>query len=450
MLRVFLCHSSGDKPTVRELYQRLLGDGFAPWLDEENLLPGQDWEREIRREIHRTDVVIVCFSHSSTTKSGYIQKEIRIVLDESERKPEGSIFVIPARLEDCVVPDRLMQWQRVDLFKEHEYEKLLRVLRERAAKQESTDASSSLERLLLEPNPWRLGRFADLRIHRLAGGEDARFGVHDLRMLFENIQRVLPLALERTHEILLAKAQHRALARGAPFQNNRTVYLRNLRFTEEDYRKLEITFGPATYFQHIAFVNALDEFVAGSDQTIRATYFQDPERTCVSSACSVFLNVLTDRGKKVILTRRGKKVALSSGVIAETFCGTMNPDKDVDPVTGAPSAFLTAVRKAKEELGLDLLPQQITFRYVIMGLDDPTVGFVGDVQIVEAAEQVVHHALFQAGAEADRFCIVKFNPQGISDFLRLHDDQTAPLGRFTILASLLGAYGSRVVEKAFQ
>ena len=35
-LRVFLCHSSQDKPIVRELYQRLNAEGWIdPWLDEE-------------------------------------------------------------------------------------------------------------------------------------------------------------------------------------------------------------------------------------------------------------------------------------------------------------------------------------------------------------------------------------------------------------------------------
>jgi hypothetical protein len=34
-LRVFLCHSSQDKPIVRELYRRLLADDWTdPWLDE--------------------------------------------------------------------------------------------------------------------------------------------------------------------------------------------------------------------------------------------------------------------------------------------------------------------------------------------------------------------------------------------------------------------------------
>ena len=42
-LKVFFCHSSDDKPAVRDLYQRLNSEGWiAPWLDEEKLYPGQD------------------------------------------------------------------------------------------------------------------------------------------------------------------------------------------------------------------------------------------------------------------------------------------------------------------------------------------------------------------------------------------------------------------------
>jgi len=47
-LRVFLCHSSSDKPTVRELYQRLDSEGWMDvWLDEIKLYPGQDWHYDI-------------------------------------------------------------------------------------------------------------------------------------------------------------------------------------------------------------------------------------------------------------------------------------------------------------------------------------------------------------------------------------------------------------------
>jgi hypothetical protein len=43
--RIFLCHSSGDKRRVRRLYRRLCEKGFDPWLDEENIVAGQDLGR---------------------------------------------------------------------------------------------------------------------------------------------------------------------------------------------------------------------------------------------------------------------------------------------------------------------------------------------------------------------------------------------------------------------
>jgi len=116
-LRVFLCHSSQDKPIVRELYQRLNAEGWIdPWLDEENLLPGQDWDMEIDMAVESTDAVIVFLSNNSVTKEGYIQKELRKVLDVAEEKPEGIIFIIPLRLDDCLVPHRLKSWQYENFF----------------------------------------------------------------------------------------------------------------------------------------------------------------------------------------------------------------------------------------------------------------------------------------------------------------------------------------------
>ena len=131
-LRVFLCHSSNDKPAVRDLYRRLLRNDIDPWLDEEKLLPGQDWQREIPNAVRNCDVVIVCLSHGSISKKGYIQKEIKYALDVADEQPEGAIFIIPLKLEDCDTPERLCRWQWVNLFEEKGYQRLMLALRARA------------------------------------------------------------------------------------------------------------------------------------------------------------------------------------------------------------------------------------------------------------------------------------------------------------------------------
>jgi len=116
-LRIFLCHSSVDKPVVRDLYQKLKTiEWIDPWLDEEKLYPGQDWDLEIERAVEVADAVIVCLSNNSVTKEGYVQRELKFALDIALDKPEGTIFVIPLRLEDCQLPRRLRSFQYANYF----------------------------------------------------------------------------------------------------------------------------------------------------------------------------------------------------------------------------------------------------------------------------------------------------------------------------------------------
>jgi hypothetical protein len=117
LLKVFLCHSSNDKPAVRELYQKLSAEAWIdPWLDEEKLFPGQDWNLEIEKAVEAADAILVCLSNNSITKEGYVQRELRIVLDYADYKPEGTLYLIPVRLEDCAPPRRLRPWQYADYF----------------------------------------------------------------------------------------------------------------------------------------------------------------------------------------------------------------------------------------------------------------------------------------------------------------------------------------------
>jgi hypothetical protein len=128
-LRVFLCHSSQDKPIVRELYQRLNAEGWIdPWLDEEKLLPGHIWDMEIEKAVEAADVAIVCLSNNSINKEGYIQKELRFVLDIALEKPEGSIFIIPLKLEECQIPRRLRSLHFLEYFPKEKKAKAFRRL----------------------------------------------------------------------------------------------------------------------------------------------------------------------------------------------------------------------------------------------------------------------------------------------------------------------------------
>jgi formylglycine-generating enzyme required for sulfatase activity len=123
--RIFLCHASEDKARVEALYHQLQAAGYHPWLDKHDLLPGQDWWTEIERVISDPfNLVVVCLSDNSTSKRGVVQREIARALDVLEEMPEETIYLIPARLEACQVPRRLVGLHWVNLFEPGGFERL--------------------------------------------------------------------------------------------------------------------------------------------------------------------------------------------------------------------------------------------------------------------------------------------------------------------------------------
>lgn len=149
-MKVFICHAHDDKAKARDLYRTLKRRGLQPWLDAEDLLPGQAWQVEIPKALETSDAIIILLSKTSVDKEGYVQKEIKFALDKALEMPEGRIFVIPARLDECEVPRSISGYHWVDLFEEGGYEKLMKSLKLRAAQLER----KSLQNLKAnEPTP---------------------------------------------------------------------------------------------------------------------------------------------------------------------------------------------------------------------------------------------------------------------------------------------------------
>ena len=115
--RIFLAYVQEDLAAARRLFRDLEGSDYQPWLDKENLLPGQNWPRSIDHAIEISDFFIPCFSKRSVLKRGAFQSELRFALDCASKRPLDDMFVIPVRLDDCVLPDRITHHlQHVDLF----------------------------------------------------------------------------------------------------------------------------------------------------------------------------------------------------------------------------------------------------------------------------------------------------------------------------------------------
>jgi hypothetical protein len=137
-VQIFISYAREDQQRVEALYQKLLAAGYQPWLDREHLLPGQKWEPVIKQALERSDFALVCLSATSINKRGFLQKEIKQALEHAEEKLEDDVWLIPARLDDCEVPQALSDIQWVDLFEDDGFDQLLRALEFQLKKQGQT------------------------------------------------------------------------------------------------------------------------------------------------------------------------------------------------------------------------------------------------------------------------------------------------------------------------
>jgi hypothetical protein len=115
---VFLCHNSKNKEAIRLLADRLKSKGLRPWLDEEQIRPGERWQGALEEEIARIGAAAVCIGQNGI--GPWQDMEIKTFLDQMLRR---GCPVIPVILEGCsdtpVLPPFLSQLMWVDFRKRH-------------------------------------------------------------------------------------------------------------------------------------------------------------------------------------------------------------------------------------------------------------------------------------------------------------------------------------------
>ncbi len=107
MKSIFVSYAREDRAAALTIHQLLIENGLPAWIDVHELLPGQEWEFEIDSAIRASNVFIACMSTKSVSKRGFVQSELRKALKVLETIPEGQIYLIPVRLDDCDVPQKL-------------------------------------------------------------------------------------------------------------------------------------------------------------------------------------------------------------------------------------------------------------------------------------------------------------------------------------------------------
>jgi hypothetical protein len=144
----FISYSHEDKAFARRLHDRLQGQGIRCWLDEHQLLPGDDLHEGIDRGIRLWDKVLLCASQASLTSwwvDGEInrafQKEAQIMKERGKKV----LALIPLNLDGFIfsanyqsgkkaeitsrVAANFVGWEKDHALFDRELEKVIRALR---------------------------------------------------------------------------------------------------------------------------------------------------------------------------------------------------------------------------------------------------------------------------------------------------------------------------------
>lgn len=133
-VKIFISYARLDAEKVLPLYQRLNDEGFEPWIDREHLLPGVKWRVAIEQALREADFFLLCLSSQSSSRRGFIQREINAALDLWEERLQDDIYFIPLRLEECDIPARVDDFQCVNWFEADAWERLMKALHHQTGK----------------------------------------------------------------------------------------------------------------------------------------------------------------------------------------------------------------------------------------------------------------------------------------------------------------------------
>ena len=116
-MQVFISYAKEDIKIANKIFYELKNEGLSPWIDHENLLPGQNWKDTIIKAIKESAYFIALLSINSINKRGFVQKELKIALDILDECSDSDIFLIPIRIDTCEPSsEKLKEIQWVDLF----------------------------------------------------------------------------------------------------------------------------------------------------------------------------------------------------------------------------------------------------------------------------------------------------------------------------------------------
>lgn len=244
---------------------------------------------------------------------------------------------------------------------------------------------------------------------------------------------------------------------GLPYMWNGPLYALDRfavgRTIPDEHMEVVFTFRPTDYYTFQATVMSLDENLVQHPaiMTLRQKYLQNCDLSIpipfLANGFGVVLVVIT-KDKKLILPYRSDSSGARAGELDVSVVEAVHPVIDRSIIHRGPDLYRTAIRGAKEEVGIELIQEEITFLGFGVDIEYYQWGIIGVGRIFETA----HNALAnrQRGTvgkwEMKQFEIVDADPYVV--FNHLKQKKIWSVGLVAIYWTLVNEYGKKRVDSA--
>ena len=109
--RLFISYSHKDSELVTSIVRKLALSGYKIWMDDKDIVPGDNYILKIAEGVHRSDVYVI-FLTKASTDSNYVTAELSYAVKRAIEEPQFKI--IPILLEKVSIPDIISHLDYID------------------------------------------------------------------------------------------------------------------------------------------------------------------------------------------------------------------------------------------------------------------------------------------------------------------------------------------------
>ena len=148
-MKVFISHSSKNKPEVRRLAKSLRGKGISIWLDEEQIKVGESISKKIQEGLKESKYLCIWVTVDSI-ESGWVEKEWLPKI--KQEVDENRTVVLPLLAEEVDMPEFLADKKYADFRNsfQHGLNDLLQVFDKIPIQEKNSKVKNFTKELLLD------------------------------------------------------------------------------------------------------------------------------------------------------------------------------------------------------------------------------------------------------------------------------------------------------------